>query len=263
MPVRFLSVQVGGHFRFARVEDDHVALLDGAPWDGGTPSSERERDRVPLAGSVLGSPVRPRKIFGIGKNYRAHASEMGGEVPGEPLVFGKCTTSILASGGTVLLPAESTRVDFEGELGVVIGSWCRRVPRERAMDHVFGYLPICDVTARDLQAKDGQWIRAKGFDTFCPVGPEIVTGVDPAALELRLEVNGMLRQQASTRDMVFDVATLVSHLSSFATLEPGDLVLTGTPEGVGPLAPGDRVRVCIESMADLVFGVAAAARGPA
>jgi 2-keto-4-pentenoate hydratase/2-oxohepta-3-ene-1,7-dioic acid hydratase in catechol pathway len=227
-------------------------LLAGPPWSGGLPTGHT----VALEGAHFACPVIPPKIFGIGKNYRAHANEMGGAVPEEPLVFAKATSSLLAEGGTVLLPNESERVDYEGELGVVIGLRCRRVPKERALDHVFGYIVVCDVTARDLQSRDGQWTRAKSFDTFCPVGSVVVTGVDPAALDLRLTVNGKERQHASTRDMVFGVAELVAHVSSFVTLEPGDLILTGTPEGVGRLAPGDDVEVTIEEIGTLQFRVA-------
>lgn len=235
-----------------RGDGANAEVLDAAPWNGGR-ATGRLLDVTDLP---LACPVSPRKILGIGKNYRAHASEMGGAVPVEPLVFAKATSSLLAPGGTVLLPAESARVDYEGELGVVIGSRCRRVPVASALEHVFGYTVVCDVTARDLQAKDGQWTRAKGFDTFCPVGPVVVTGIDAAALDLRLTVNGAERQHGNTRDMVFDVASLVSYVSSFVTLEPGDLIATGTPEGVGALAAGDAVEVTIERVGTLRFKVA-------
>jgi 2-keto-4-pentenoate hydratase/2-oxohepta-3-ene-1,7-dioic acid hydratase in catechol pathway len=227
-------------------------LLDAAPWEGGRATGRK----LDITGATLACPVSPQKILGIGKNYRAHASEMGGAVPVEPLVFSKATTSLLAPGGTVLLPPESARVDYEGELGVIIGSRCRRVATSSALAHVFGYTVVCDVTARDLQAKDGQWTRAKGFDTFCPVGPFVVTGLDAAALDLRLTVNGGVRQHGNTRDMVFGVASLVSYVSSFLTLEPGDLIATGTPEGVGALSPGDAVEVTIERVGTLKFRVA-------
>jgi 2-keto-4-pentenoate hydratase/2-oxohepta-3-ene-1,7-dioic acid hydratase in catechol pathway len=174
----------------------------------------------------------------------------------EPLIFEKATSSLLGPDGTVILPPESTRVDYEGELGVVIGKRCRRVAAERAMEYVFGLVPVCDVTARDLQAKDGQWTRAKSFDTFCPVGPFVVRGIDPGDLDLGLHVNDHERQRARTSTMVFDVPRIIAHVSSFATLEPGDLLLTGTPEGVGPLAAGDRVAVAIEHVGTLTFRVA-------
>jgi 2-keto-4-pentenoate hydratase/2-oxohepta-3-ene-1,7-dioic acid hydratase in catechol pathway len=211
---------------------------------------------VAASGASFACPVAPSKIFAVGKNYRAHAAEMGGAVPAEPLIFAKATSSLVGPESTVLLPRESTRVDYEGELGVVIGSRCRRVSPERALDHVFGLTTTCDVTARDLQAKDGQWTRAKSFDTFCPVGPVVVTGVDPGNLELRLLVNGAEKQHARTSDMAFDVARIVAHVSAFATLEPGDLILTGTPDGIGPLSDGDRVEVTIEQVGSLFFGVA-------
>lgn len=208
-----------------------------------------------MSDAVLLCPVEPSKILGIGKNYRAHAAEMGGEVPREPLVFSKLPSALIGPAKTVRLPAESVRVDYEAELGVVIGRRTRRVAVANALECIFGYTVICDVTARDLQLSDGQWTRAKGFDTFCPVGPCVVQGIDVSSLELSLTVHGERRQHGNTRDMVFDVATLVSYLSTFTTLEPGDLIATGTPEGVGPLAEGDRVTVAIESVGELDFVV--------
>jgi len=227
--VRFARLQTSHGSRFARVDGDRALVLDAAPWDDGKATGEA----VPLVGSGLLCPVESRKIFGIGKNYKAHANEMGGDVPKEPL-----------------------RVDYEAELGVVIGRRCRRVSVERALSYVFGYTVVCDVTARDLQFGDGQWTRAKSFDTFCPVGPHVVTGVDPGGLDLSLTIRGETRQAANTRDMVFDVARLVSHVSNFATLEPGDLIATGTPDGVGPLAEGDEVEVTISEIGVLSFRVA-------
>ena len=256
MPVtRFGRVVTASGERWARFDEGQISLLGGAPWSGGQPTGET----LPLAAAKLSHPVTPSAIFGIGKNYRAHASEMGGEVPAEPLVFAKATSSLLAPGGVVLLPPESARVDYEGELGVVIGKRCRRVSVESALEHVFGYTVVCDVTARDLQKKDGQWARAKGFDTFCPAGPFVVTGVDPANLRLTLTVNGALKQQGVTSDMVFDVARIVAHVSSFTTLLPGDLIATGTPEGVGALAPGNAVEVSVDGVGTLSFTVAAEA----
>jgi 2-keto-4-pentenoate hydratase/2-oxohepta-3-ene-1,7-dioic acid hydratase in catechol pathway len=249
---RFGRVVTPSGNRWARFDDDHVALLSGAPWSGGEPTGET----LPAATVELSHPITPAAIFGIGKNYRAHASEMGGDVPKEPLVFVKATSSLLAPDGVVLLPPESQRVDYEGELGIVIGKRCRRVSVESALDHVFGYTVVCDVTARDLQKKDGQWARAKGFDTFCPAGPFVVTGVDPGNLRLSLTVDGAVKQQGTTADMVFDVAKIVAHVSSFTTLSPGDLIATGTPEGVGPLSPGNTVEVSIESLGTLRFTVA-------
>jgi 2-keto-4-pentenoate hydratase/2-oxohepta-3-ene-1,7-dioic acid hydratase in catechol pathway len=253
MTARYVRITPPSGGAWALADGERAVVLDGAPWNGGAPTEEA----FPLSTARLECPVAPRTIFGIGKNYRAHASEMGGPVPTEPLVFAKTTSSLLAPNGTVVLPRVSKRVDYEGELGVVIGKRARHVPVDRALDYVFGYTALCDVTARDLQKSDGQWTRAKGFDTFCPTGPAVVTGIDPSSLALRLSVNGATRQDGNTKDMVFDVATLVAHLSTFATLEPGDLIATGTPEGVGPLSPGDAVEVEIERIGVLTFRVAA------
>jgi 2-keto-4-pentenoate hydratase/2-oxohepta-3-ene-1,7-dioic acid hydratase in catechol pathway len=241
-----------GNTVYARLENGAANLYDSAPWLGGT----ADGTSVPIDRTTLVCPVEPSKILGIGRNYKDHAKEFGQEVPSEPLIFFKPPSALLAPGGTVLLPPESVRVDHEGELGVVIGRRCRRVSRDSALDFVFGYTIVCDVTARDLQVKDGQWARAKGFDGFCPVGPYIVRGVDPAALGLKLEVGGSLRQDGNTRDMLFGVAELIAHASAAMTLEPGDLIATGTPQGVGPLQAGDHVVVSIDQLGALEFDVA-------
>jgi 2-keto-4-pentenoate hydratase/2-oxohepta-3-ene-1,7-dioic acid hydratase in catechol pathway len=243
---------------YAAVVGDTAELLDAPPWSGGTPTGES----VATSDAALLCPVRPQKVFGIGKNYRAHAAEMGGDVPKDPLVFAKLTSSLAGPGATVTLPSESVRVDYEGEVAVVIGARMRRIPVERALDAVFGVTAACDITARDFQMSDGQWTRAKGFDGFCPLGPVVATGLDLARVGVRLSVNGEQRQASDTSQMVFDVAQLVAHVSSFCTLEPGDVILTGTPEGVGPLSPGDRVRVGVDGVGDLDFDVAAEAPRP-
>ena len=250
--VRYVRVGGAGEEQWAQLDGNDAVYLDAAPWSGGRPTGKR----APRATVTLACPVAPRKIFAIGRNYPAHAVEMGGVVPTEPLVFAKAISSLIGPGDRVLLPEESTHVAYEGELGLVMGSRCRRVAAEHALEHVFGCVPVCDVTARDLQAKDGQWTRAKSFDTFCPAGPEVVRGVDPDDLDLCLRVNGVERQHARTSEMVFSAARIVAHVSSFATLEPGDLILTGTPEGVGPLSPGDAVDVTIEHLGSLSFRVA-------
>jgi 2-keto-4-pentenoate hydratase/2-oxohepta-3-ene-1,7-dioic acid hydratase in catechol pathway len=240
---------------YGLVQDDRIVPLSAAPWEtGGEPVPAG--DPVPRGGARLLPPAEPRKILCIGKNYKAHAKELGSEVPGEPLMFLKATSSLLAHNGTVLLPRESERVDYEGELVLVVGKRARRVPPEAWREVVFGLTLAVDVTARDLQKKDGQWSRAKGFDTFCPVGPAIVTGVDPADLLIETFVNGEKRQSSRTSMMTFDAPTLVSALSQAMTLEPGDLILTGTPEGVGPLSPGDRVEVQLEKVGTLSVSVA-------
>jgi len=173
---------------------------------------------------------------------------MGKGIPTEPVMFLKATSALLAEGGAIRRPAGYARVDYEGELGVVIGQRASRVPRERALDVVMGFTCINDVTVRELQAKDGQWTRAKGFDTFCPVGPRIVGGLDPANLRITTRVNGQVRQDSSTADLIFDVPTLIAFVTEHMTLEPGDLISTGTPSGVGNLSVGDVVEVEIEGI---------------
>ena len=234
-----------GSIRFGRIDHDQVHLLDAAPWLGGRDAG----GHLPLSELKRLCPVVPSKILCIGRNYRAHIKEMGGAAPpSHPLLFLKPPSSLLDPDGVVLLPAESAQVEHESELGVVIGRRGRRVALDQAMELVFGYTIVGDITARDLQKSDGQWSRAKGFDTFCPVGPELVAGVDPSALEIRGRVNGVVRQQGNTRDMLFAVPQLVSHLSQAMTLEPGDLIATGTPEGVGPLQHGDVFEIELEPL---------------
>ena len=198
-------------------------------------------------GAVL-EPVTfaPSKIVGIGQNYRAHAAEMGKGIPGEPLIFLKPPSGLCGDGASIGRPAGYARVDHEAELGVVIGRRARRVRREDALAHVLGYVCVNDVTVRDLQQKDGQWTRAKGFDSFCPVGPRIVSGLDPADLRIMTRVNGATRQDSRTSDLIFDVPTLIAFVSQHMTLEPGDLISTGTPAGVGNLVPGDLCEIEIE-----------------
>lgn len=241
-----------GSGSWALVQGDLLCILDAPPWAGGQPSART----IPYANARLLAAATPSKIICVGRNYGAHARELGHEIPKEPLLFLKPPSSILDPDGTVVLPPESTRVEHEAELALVIGQRGRRIPVDQALAHVFGYLVACDVTARDLQNKDGQWTRAKGFDTFCPLGPELTAGIDSRELAIRLAVNGELRQNGNTRDMLFDLARIVAHISNVMTLEPGDLVLTGTPEGVGPLTPGDRVLVEITDLAPLRFEVA-------
>jgi 2-keto-4-pentenoate hydratase/2-oxohepta-3-ene-1,7-dioic acid hydratase in catechol pathway len=191
---------------------------------------------------------RPGKIVGIGQNYRAHALEMGKGIPEEPLMFLKPPSAVIADGMPIERPPGYERVDFEGELGVVIGKRAHRIGRREALEYVQGYVCINDVTVRDLQKKDGQWTRAKGFDTFCPMGPRIATGIDPSRLHITTRVNGVMRQDSSTADLIFDVPTLIAFCSEHMTLEPGDVISTGTPSGVGNLDPGDVVEVEIEGI---------------
>ncbi|MCG8418638.1 MAG: fumarylacetoacetate hydrolase family protein [Proteobacteria bacterium] len=192
--------------------------------------------------------VAPSKILGIGRNYRAHAAEMNSSVPSEPLMFLKAPSALLPPGGDIVRPSGYRRVDYEGELGVVLGRSARRVTESRALEYVFGYTCINDVTVRDLQKKDNQWTRAKGMDTFCPIGPCIVTGLDPGALRIVTRVNGEIQQDGRTADMIFSVAELIAHASRFMTLQAGDIIATGTPSGVGNLSVGDSVTVEIEGI---------------
>lgn len=185
----------------------------------------------------------PSKIIGIGVNYRAHAVEMGKGLPEEPLMFMKPPSALLADGGAIERPMAYDQVHFEGELGVVIGQRCSRVPVAQALDVILGFTCVNDVSVRELQKKDGQWTRAKGFDTFCPVGPVIVAGLDPRDLRIQTRVNGVTRQDSSTSDLIFGVAELIAFVSAHMTLLPGDVISTGTPAGVGNLAPGDTVEV--------------------
>jgi 2-keto-4-pentenoate hydratase/2-oxohepta-3-ene-1,7-dioic acid hydratase in catechol pathway len=201
--------------------------------------------------------VQPTKIVCIGRNYAAHARELGNEVPPEPLIFLKPPSALLPPGGTIEVPPQSARVEHEAEIGVVIGSRARGVSVAAAMAHVAGFTCLNDVTARDLQKRDGQWSRAKGFDTFCPIGPRVVPGLDPAALEVICRVNGTVRQHGHSRDMMFPIPFLISYVSGIMTLEPGDVIATGTPEGVGPLVPGDLVEVEIPGIGILANPVAA------
>jgi 2-keto-4-pentenoate hydratase/2-oxohepta-3-ene-1,7-dioic acid hydratase in catechol pathway len=201
----------------------------------------------------------PSKIIGIGQNYRAHAVEMGKGIPEEPLMFLKPRSALIPDGGAIERPAGFDRVDFEGELGVVIGTRARGVTREQALDAVLGFTCINDVTVRDLQKRDGQWTRAKGFDTFCPLGPRIVAGLDPSDLRITTRVNGVVKQDSSTSDLIFDVPTLVAFVSRHMTLEVGDVISTGTPSGVGNLAVGDTVTIEIAGIGTLANPVVARA----
>jgi 2-keto-4-pentenoate hydratase/2-oxohepta-3-ene-1,7-dioic acid hydratase in catechol pathway len=203
-------------------------------------------------------PVRPSKIVCVGRNYRAHAAELGHEVPQEPLLFLKATSALLPPGGTIRRPKISQRVDHEGELGVIIGKTCHQPsPDEDIRQYILGYTCVNDVTARDLQNKDGQWSRAKGFDTFCPVGPVVMQEVDPwSGIEVETRVNGSVRQKGNTNDLIFDLAVVIRHIAQAMTLFPGDLIPSGTPEGVGPLAAGDVVEVSVEGVGTLRNSVA-------
>ena len=204
---------------------------------------------VPIADVRVLPPVLPTKIVGIGRNYKDHAAELGNPLPAEPLVFLKPPTAVIGPLDAVVMPAVSERVDYEGEVGVVIRKKARALRDEDPVDgFILGYTCFNDVTARDLQKKDGQFTRAKGFDTFAAVGPCVATGLDPAAIRLKTFLNGKLVQSGSTADLIFSIPYLVRFLSRIMTLNPGDIIATGTPAGVGPVSPGDRVDVQIEGI---------------
>ncbi len=247
-------------------EDEITRLLLRPPQDSdgdveGLPS--RRMDRIPLAQATLLPPVEPSKIVCVGRNYREHAAELGHDIPQEPLLFFKPPSSLLPPGGTILRPKVSARTDYEGELGVVIARRCHQLADSQDVrPYILGYTCVNDFTARDLQNKDGQWTRAKGFNTFCPVGPVVADGIniDPwAGVQVETRVNGPgtspgtseVRQSGNTRDFIFPLDVVIRYISQIMTLEPGDLIATGTPKGVGPVVAGDAVEVSIEGIGQL------------
>ncbi|MBU4464439.1 MAG: fumarylacetoacetate hydrolase family protein [Actinobacteria bacterium] len=232
--------------RFGIVDGGELVVLDGDPLFAGY---ETTGERVPLGDVVLLAPVIPRsKVVCVGRNYRAHAEELGNEVPAEPMLFFKPNTAVIGPGDAIVRPRQSTFTSFEGELAAVIGRIAKNVPAESALDYVFGYTIANDVTARDLQKTDGQWARAKGFDTFCPLGPAIETdfSFDDARIVTRL--NGEVKQDGPISDMIHSVADVIAYASAAFTLLPGDVILTGTPAGVGPFVAGDVIEVEISGL---------------
>jgi 2-keto-4-pentenoate hydratase/2-oxohepta-3-ene-1,7-dioic acid hydratase in catechol pathway len=231
--------------RYGVLEGTEVAAITPHPFAAHQPTGER----IPVQGLHLLAPVIPSKIVCVGKNYRAHAAEMDSELPDEPLFFLKPSSAVIGPGEAIRLPVDlSAEVHHEAELAVVIGALLQRVTPEQAAAGILGYTAANDVTARDLQRREDQWFRAKGFDTFCPLGPAIATDLDPAALRIRCTVDGEVRQEGTTADLVWSVAELVSEISQVTTLLPSDVVLTGTPAGVGPITAGQRVRVEVEGI---------------
>src|SRR5580765_2074554 len=230
-------------------------LLTSPEESGGDVESLRTRriEPVALEEAVLLPPVAPSKIVCVGRNYREHAAELGNEVPTEPLLFFKPPSSLLASGGTILRPKVSERTDYEGELGVVIAKRCHKLPAdEDTRPYILGYTCVNDFTARDLQNKDGQWTRAKGFDTFCPVGPVVTDELDPwAGVTVETRVNGEVRQSGNTRDFIFSLDVILRYITACMTLYPGDLIATGTPKGVGPVVAGDKVEISVDAIGGL------------
>lgn len=237
--MRVCRFRRAGVDRYALVEGETLRPLTAAPWAGGLP----EGPAVPLAEATLLAPVEPSKVVCVGRNYVAHARELGHDVPSTPLIFLKPSTAVIGPQDAIRCPEQSREVHHEGELGVVMGRTLTNASAAEARGAVFGYTCLNDVTARDIQREEKQFTRAKGFDTFCPVGPVVETAFDPLAASVACRVNGTERQRGYTRDMAFDVFALVAFISGVMTLLPGDLVATGTPEGVGPIRRGDWVEV--------------------
>jgi 2-keto-4-pentenoate hydratase/2-oxohepta-3-ene-1,7-dioic acid hydratase in catechol pathway len=229
------------------VINDEIAELEGDLFS----DPARQKGRHPLSGVTLLPPCRPTKIVAVGLNYGDHARELGFAPPDEPVVFLKPPTTIVGPGEAIVYPRSSSQVDFEAELGVVIRSRIRAIKPHEASGHILGYTCANDVTARDLQKKDGQWTRAKSFDTFCPLGPWIETDLDPGDLLVESYLNGERKQSSRTSQLIFGVDLLVSFISGIMTLEPGDIIITGTPAGIGPMLPGDEVEVRIEGIGRL------------
>lgn len=253
--MKIARYRLRGEVRYGAVDTESGTIREllGEPFDGIRESGGAHR----LVEVELLAPVCPGKIVAVGLNYRDHAKEVGMRIPEEPLLFLKATSALTGPGGDIVYPRQSKRVDYEAELAVVIGRRTKDVSRAEAAECVFGYTCINDVTARDLQIRDVQFARSKGFDTFAPIGPWIATGVDPSALDIRCLVNGRVRQSGNTRDMGTSVAELVSYISGNMTLFPGDVIATGTPAGIGPLEVGDLVAVEIEGIGSLTNRVVA------
>ena len=259
--MKYCAFELNGQAHYGLVETVAGAeqitrlLLKPPEQDGGDIEDlpSRRMDYLVLTDAKLLVPVRPSKIVCVGRNYREHAAELQHEVPSEPLLFFKPPSSLLAPGGTIRRPKLSQRVDYEGELGVVIGRKCFKLGAdEDVRPYILGYTCVNDVTARDLQNKDDQWARAKGFDTFCPVGPTVTDEIDPwAGVGVETRVNGDVRQQGNTRDFIFPLDVIIRYIAEVMTLLPGDLIATGTPKGVGPVVAGDVIEISVDGVGRL------------
>jgi 2-keto-4-pentenoate hydratase/2-oxohepta-3-ene-1,7-dioic acid hydratase in catechol pathway len=258
--MRIVRYSRQGEVGFGVLEDENIAAISPHPFA----AFEYTGERFPTGDARLLAPVLPTKVVAVGRNYAEHAREMGGEVPADPVIFLKPSTAVIGPGDPIVRPGWVGRVDYEGELAVIVGKLARRLDQADAIQAVLGFTCANDVTARDLQKADGQWSRAKGFDSFCPLGPWIETDLDSSDLALRTLVNGEPRQQARTSQLERGVASLLSFVSQVMTLLPGDVLLTGTPAGVGPLEAGDRVEVEVEGIGVLANQVVAedAGSGP-
>jgi 2-keto-4-pentenoate hydratase/2-oxohepta-3-ene-1,7-dioic acid hydratase in catechol pathway len=250
LELRFVRFSYGGPVAYGILEGDEVRMIDGTPFMPFTPTERK----FPLDTVRLLEPALPSKIVCVGLNYTDHAREIGMEMPDEPLIFLKPPSALLSTADDIIYPRMSEWIEYEAELAIVIKETTRQVPITKAIHHILGYTCANDITARDLQKKDGQWTRAKSFDTFCPIGPCIATptDVDPHNLSIELTLNGEVKQSSNTSNMHFKPEYLVSYISHIMTLCPGDVILTGTPPGVGPVIPGDVMAVKIEGIGALV-----------
>jgi 2-keto-4-pentenoate hydratase/2-oxohepta-3-ene-1,7-dioic acid hydratase in catechol pathway len=247
--VRFVAEGCAG---FGVYKEDGIQPVSWEPFDYLVSTIEI----VDPATATLLSPIEPSKIIAVGLNYRDHAEEFALEIPDEPLLFMKASTTVLEPDGQVIYPPQSQKIDYEAELAVVIGAEAHLVSPGNVSEYILGYTCGLDMTARDLQMKDGQWTRAKNFNTFCPLGPWVETELDPSDLEITLKLNGELRQSSRTSNLIFDVPALVSFISNIMTLHPGDVILTGTPSGVGEVKPGDTVEMSVEGIGALSCTIA-------
>lgn len=247
---RYVRCALSGVELFGRLEDGRIEILDGPYYAGARPTGRFvDLERVRLL-----CPVVPSKIILVGLNYRAHVqhSQSATEAPANPVLFLKPPTSLLGPDGDIVYPDGIDRVDYEAELGVVIGRKGHRIPIEQAEEYIFGYTCVNDVTARKIQKQDGQWTRGKGFDTFCPIGPQVVRGIDASNLSVEAYLNGQRKQSGRTSDLIFSIPFLVHFISSVMTLLPGDVISTGTPEGIDPMQKGDTIEVRVENVGSLI-----------
>ena len=263
--MKYCRFQLNGRTEYGLVEsiagEDVITRVLLKPPEGAEDPEDlptKSISRIALAEAALAVPVQPSKIVCVGRNYRAHAAELGNEVPSEPLIFLKPPSSLLPPGGTIRRPKVSQRTDYEGELAVIIGRSCHKLPSDADVrPFILGYTALNDFTARDLQKQDSQWTRGKGFDTFCPVGPLVTNEIDPwAGVSVGTRVNGEVRQQGNTRDFIFPLDVIIRYIADVMTLHPGDVIATGTPEGVGAVVSGDVIEVSVEGIGTLRNSVA-------
>jgi 2-keto-4-pentenoate hydratase/2-oxohepta-3-ene-1,7-dioic acid hydratase in catechol pathway len=245
--MRIVRFTTGGRAGYGTLDDEVIHGIEGTPYRRLNHSSYR----YDLSDVKLLSPCTPSKVIAIGLNYYKHGTELKMAIPAEPLIFIKPSTAVIGHDDDIIYPDSSEQVDYEAELGVVIKTRAYRVAEAKALDYVLGYTCFNDITARDLQKKDGQWTRAKGFDTFAAIGPWIETELDPANTDLEARLNGEVKQRGNTRDLIFSVPRLISFISHIMTLLPGDVIATGTPEGVGPMNPGDTIEIKVDKIGTL------------